>query len=838
MLAMMLYEGIFMSDFKTTREHPITAEQFIIDNTTVSTLRNNPEISSVYFAVLQKDIAEAKAKGVDLKELAKAEAEAKAKGVDFKQSEELKELKEKYKVFFNSIQNGFFLYTEKEDKNKAIEQLTTMHELFSIVGYNEVNHLDVLRTLLRLLMDEKPTPDEDKILKFAQELISVSNLGNYKSGKQDPEQLIADIRLLKSEREKIYAPNKSVEDKLKESKTVIIDRAARIFESCVKEVFGENTPKYSMEILGSFAKGEGTPLSDIEYALVLGEGVNKEKMLEAAELFYNRVRNYGESTGTAFTLDNMTVGFTMDEKIRPNKQPGYSYIGTVEELLNDIDTHSSNDGAFVDISPYLQSEQVSGDQGLHNEDQGLHNEDQGLHNDFDSARKAKLEEKKVQISRMIAESLRGKTPLKKLIDFLEEYKSGGEPSHSFDVKELARAPAFLARYLELKYGIFCNNTDQLLINLQKEKKISPDQLQVLQRILEIARTFRLDLQDEHNFDNHDAGGSKINKDNVAELLGLCIQLKNIIKIKTELDPLIESIEENLRVEQRLKKSINNHMTGNDDRKRRINVIEDALKKLNELKPVSAENIRDFKKNLSNIISTLEKDLKPKDKDWVQKGREWVAGKSQTVTNMIPDIKEINGYIEKIINNLDFVVENEDKVKSELKEDDDSFVVVNEYKDEVEPDFKEIEDGFVMMENLKTDQETDQESLTPETDPLLSKIPTERPINGKKLPTSPPLENENNLKREGSRQNRYTHVSEDAITTPSQAEINRAKFEQLFSAGEKAKDPDPVATSLPSSPPIIPVTFSSKTSPTSTATPKQEADSTISPRPPPKTANFS
>ncbi len=723
MLAMMLYEGIFMSDFKTTREHPITAEQFIIDNTTVSTLRNNPEISSVYFAVLQKDIAEAKAKGVDLKELAKAEA--KAKGVDFKQSEELKEFKEKYKGFFDFVRDGFFLYTEKEDKNKAIEQLTTMHELFSIVGYNEVNHLDVLRTLLRLLMDEKPTPDEDKILKFAQELISVSNLGNYKSGKQDPEQLIADIRLLKSEREKIYAPNKSVEDKLKESKTVIIDRAARIFESCVEEVFGENKPKYSMEILGSFAKGEGTPLSDIEYALVLGEGVNKKKMLEAAELFYNRVRNYGESTGTAFTLDNMTVGFTMDEKIRPNKQPGYSYIGTVEELLQDIDMHSSDGSAFVDISPYLQSEKVSGDQELHN--------------DFDSVRKAKLEEKKVQILKMIAESLngnlnksvgealRGETPLKKLIDFLEEYKSGKELSHSFDVKELARAPAFLARYLELKYGLFCNNTDQLLINLQKEKKISPDQLQVLQHILETARTFRLDLQDEHNFDNHDAGSSKINKDNVAELLGLCIQLKNIIKIKTELDPLVESIEQNLRKEQeKLQESINNHKTGrNKDQERRIKVIEGALKKLNELNPLEEKNIENFKANLSIILANLEKDLISN----TQKAIGLIARKPPSANTMMTEIKKIKVEIDKkiggIINDLDFI----------MVEDDDAFEIVGKPEVEaeiqqVEDDFEEVEaepqgdnDDFVITDGDPETPKTDQESLTEEKD----QVPTLEPL---------------------------------------------------------------------------------------------------------------
>ena len=672
----MLYEGIFMSDIKTTREHPITAEQFIIDNTTLSTLKNNPEISSVYFAVIQKDIAEAKAKGIDLKKLEK-----------------------KYEVFFNFIRNGYFLYTEKEDKNKAIEQLTTMHELFSIVGYNEVNHLDVLRTLLRLLMDEKPTPDEGKIFKFAQELISVSNLGNYKSGKQDPEQLMADIRLLKSEREKIYAPNKSVEDKLKESKTVIIDRAARIFKSCVEEVFGENTPKYSMEILGSFAKGEGTPLSDIEYALVLEEGVDKKKMLEAAELFYNRVRNYGESTGTAFTLDNMTVGFTMDEKIRPNKQPGYSYIGTVNELLDDIELHSSNDCAFVDISPYLQSDFISGDEDLHKA--------------FDSARKEKLEEKKVQISRMIAESLRGKTPLKKLIDFLEEYKSGEEPSHSFDVKELARAPAFLARYLELKYGLFFNNTDQLLINLQKEKKISPDQLQVLQRILETARTFRLELQDEHNFDNHDAGGSKINKDNVAELLGLCIQLKNIIKIKTELEPLVESIEQDLRGEQeKLKDIISDKKPGNEDRQRRIKVIERALEKLNELNPLEEKNIENFKGNLSIILANLEKDLKLSN---TQKAIGLIARKPSSVNTMMTEIKKIKVEIDKkiggIINDLDFI----------MVEDDDAFEIVS--KPEVEPEPQGDNDDFVITDGDPETPKTDQESLTEEKD----QVPTLEPL---------------------------------------------------------------------------------------------------------------
>ncbi len=809
------------------------AETFIKNSISLSPEKQfkDQEFASIYFEVIKRDIAEYKGKEEDKSNY----------------------FKEKHPDLFSFIKIGLALATETKDREKAIDQLKTMHELFSIVEYNDVNHLDVLRTLLRLLIDAHPNPTTDdektkEILKFAQELIRVSNLGkNYKSGNQSPEELIKDIRELKIKRKEIYEDQGlSVQGKLEKSTGLILPMAASIFASCVEEVFKEEKPNYSMEILGSFARGEGTPLSDIEYALVIGEGVDKEKMLEAAELFYNRVRNYGEAA-TDFTVSDMTLGFAVDETLRPNNKPGDIFlIGTVDELLFEINLRSTWGNVLSDIGPILQSDSISEAKA----EAGT--EIKSLHNDFDLKRREKLsgieetslketeegkgkrsnKEIQSQILSLMQENIKTSVResvslkdgdevfkdneyLKNLINFLNEYKSGKKPSHSFDVKELARAPAFLARYLELKYGLFCNNTDQLLINLQKEKKISPDQLQVLQRILEIARTFRLELQNEHNFDNHDAGGSKINKDNVAELLGLCIQLKKIIKIKTELDPLIESIEENLRVEQeRLKKSINNHMTGNGDRKRRIDVIEDALKKLNELKPVSAENIRDFKKNLSNIISTLEEGMKPKAR--VQKGREFFARrKSKTVTNMIPDIKKINGDIEKIINNLDFVVKNEDKVKSELKEDDDSFVVVNE--DEIEPGFKEGGDDFVMIENLKTAQE----SSTPEKDPLLSRIPTERPIeqNGKTLPTSSPFENKNNPNREGSRKDRYTPVSEDAITTPSQAEINRAKLQKIFTEGATQpstpqeevagkKEKDQVATSNLLLPPTKAVTFRS------------------------------
>ncbi|XP_067935542.1 tetratricopeptide repeat protein 28-like [Watersipora subatra] len=317
--------------------------------------------------------------------------------------------------------------------------------------------------------------------------------------------------------------------------------------------------KFAIIGLGSIAKGDATPYSDLEYAIIVEK--ESEYFERLAIDSYFRIGNLGESPLKSFDIDELKTnselsklamstvtgyridGITTNSGNIPTgngKEGGLCLILTVEQLMKLYKTEAEKPiDELADKSDMLSSTIVllSND-----EDQGTSQ----LYTQFTTARASyeKCGEKKQTVEKkrfkMFASDMEKYVFLPEFVKF--------QPPDNLNVKvkeKIFRYPTLLANNMKMCLGLSCCNSWDIYSELQQQGLLSPDIHQYLNIILALSIYIRtsayLMMQSQSDFvqiDQYYKGSQELSyavPAHLVVLMGcLLIPIKQSVKYKMAL----------------------------------------------------------------------------------------------------------------------------------------------------------------------------------------------------------------------------------------------------------------------------------------------------------------